>query len=77
MIRINGYKGIWTLSEVLELLNDAKVDYKLIAESTFRIGHEIEKPTEAEIITQMEKQLSQTDALQENKPKSVFDDKRS
>jgi hypothetical protein len=59
MIKINGFKGIWTLSEVEDLLKDAKVDYKLITESTFRIGHEIEKPTEAEIIIQMEKQLSQ------------------
>lgn len=77
MIRINGYKGIWTLSEVVELLNDAKVEYQLITESNFRIGHELVKPTEAEVIVQMEKQLSQSTASQVGKPQSVINDNRS
>lgn len=72
MIRLNGYKGIWTLSEVVNLLNDAKVNYKIITESTFRVGHDIEIPTEVEVITQMEKQFSH-----ENKSKSVANDNRS
>jgi hypothetical protein len=44
MIKINGTKGIWTLGEVVDLLKDANVPFKLIIDPVFN-NYEIEVDT--------------------------------
>jgi len=41
MIKINGTKGIWTLGEVIDLLKDANVPFKLIIDPIFN-NYEVE-----------------------------------
>jgi len=41
MIKINGTKGIWTLGEVIDLLKDSSVPFKLIIDPIFN-NYEIE-----------------------------------
>lgn len=42
MIVINGMKGIWTLDQVIKLLQDSKVEFKILVDNHVDFNHKIE-----------------------------------